>query len=227
MEIADYDELWNLGKQAYSVISDLYGSNPTNDELIDEYNVIDHVLTWSIRLLVSDGALLLYSPDSDKPLDPSEVFNGRDCTDKLLLAEDLRKSKAHFDEAYKLIKFPFRYANCICALIVVDQAIVASLGKLREEFAVCISTINQLLSNARIEHEISKRISVQNARAAKKRHQEHRELKVEALEYYKENKSRFRSRAAAAREISKKIVPITERTIDLWLKAYEEQQSAR
>ncbi len=57
-------------------------------------------------------------------------------------------------------------------------------------------------------------------KAASARHSEHRELKLEALDYYAKHSHKFRSRAAAASELAK-LVPIKERTIYKWLTEYD------
>lgn len=61
--------------------------------------------------------------------------------------------------------------------------------------------------------------------AAAKRHEEHRQMKIEALSYYDNNKCKFKSRAAAAKALMK-ILPVEFRTADGWLKEHVEQQSA-
>ncbi|MGK0373121.1 MAG: hypothetical protein ACJAW1_003392 [Glaciecola sp.] len=55
--------------------------------------------------------------------------------------------------------------------------------------------------------------------SANKRHEENRAQKTEAVKFYQENKTRFETRIAAAREIANKVIPgTTERTIDGWLR---------
>lgn len=61
--------------------------------------------------------------------------------------------------------------------------------------------------------------------AAMAKNKEVRELKDQALAYYCDPNNKFRSRIAAAREISTKIVPVTERTVDAWIKEYEESKT--
>lgn len=61
--------------------------------------------------------------------------------------------------------------------------------------------------------------------AAMAKNKEVRELKDQALAYYCDPNNTFRSRIAAAREISTKIVPVTERTVDAWIKEYEESKT--
>lgn len=50
-----------------------------------------------------------------------------------------------------------------------------------------------------------------------KRHAENREMKAQALKYYAEHGHLFTSMAKAAKEISKKIVPMDSRTVAGWL----------
>lgn len=54
-------------------------------------------------------------------------------------------------------------------------------------------------------------------KAAKKRHSETDSFKKEILEIYDENKSQYRSIADAARKLAK-VVPVTDRTIDKWIR---------
>jgi hypothetical protein len=64
-------------------------------------------------------------------------------------------------------------------------------------------------------------VKIRARNAAMGKNKELDELRQQALDYWKDPKNTFSSRIAAAREISKKIVPVTERTVDGWIKEFE------
>jgi hypothetical protein len=67
------------------------------------------------------------------------------------------------------------------------------------------------------------RISVNNSKAAIKRHAENHELKRAALDYYEKHKHRFPSTEAAAEEIAKRVVPVKHRTVVTWISQHNKR----
>jgi len=61
-------------------------------------------------------------------------------------------------------------------------------------------------------------VSVNAQRAAFARHREHREMKLQVQQHYQANKSKYRSKDAAAESIAGVVVPMPFRTVREWLK---------
>ncbi len=75
--------------------------------------------------------------------------------------------------------------------------------------------INQM--NGAVRDVLKREKSSFARRGAQSAHSENRALKQQAIEWYEANKSTFRSKDAAAAEISQKVVPMKFRTVRDWL----------
>lgn len=83
-------------------------------------------------------------------------------------------------------------------------------------------TITSILVHLDFLESMDQMVSMRAKKAAHAKNQENNALRDEAIAYYIANKHLYASRIAASREISKKIVPVTERTIDGWIKEHEQ-----
>lgn len=211
--------IWNLGLSIYQDLESDSGIKPTLKLLIESAPTVIDTLDQMLTPLTTEKLPILRHPSGER-VTTNEIKN----------ASLISKSLTHIGILEQLRRDDYFHGAgltnagyFILCLMLLDEAVMILEGLAGQfyqldELLEIYSCINSIITQVRILQSIETAIKVRASTAAKARNKENNELKTEALSYYDKHLHQFNSRIAAAREISKTVVPVTERTVDSWLK---------
>jgi hypothetical protein len=214
---------WKLGKKAFSAITFDDPTTDTDDEEIQEkatailekwFEVVELHREYLLNELTKDDGAQMVGEESGSDISISSVQNISMGNMSRNLALWLTESPTLSKESQKFYKHSLALMtlHAMNDLRFGDHAFLDSPSWAVEIY----ENTRDMWDHATHFESALASIKYLTRNAALARHRENYELKQEALNYYAENKSRFRSRAAAAAEINK-LLPIRERTIYKWL----------
>lgn len=222
--------LWDVGSEAYkSVVKDALESFSALS--VDE---LDEMCTKILKMFREVGF------DMSRRIDSKE-FRAKDPNGDRISGENIRKSDPLNMARFigQLLNYPStlapppadileELATCFGVIAIYTlsdiESALAMVGKSPDRIVDMYADARDMMEYSDLAHRTLLQRKAGAKAAAAARHSENRQMKQEALDYYIANKDQFRSRAAAAREITR-IVPVTERSIYTWLTDYEKSKS--
>lgn len=217
--IESYPALWQKGLKYYCRLCEIYECEPNNEDInigFNEIPIVNRELRAIILRLLANNSIVINGTTGWRALksfrinDPiGDFLNWLSVFDQIMpgtFTEGLRKEP---NATHVLICLFFHS---------IDSILVAH--EIRANISEAFSDILEI-ERLIVTTETSRAAISDSARkAGLARHNETNQYKTEALQIYTDNRTRYRSRAAAARELAKHF-PVTVRTIEGWIKDHE------
>lgn len=208
------DFIWEVGKQAFDkAFPDLYTAFEFEEHLQMLAESTSQILATVFAQIELGTLIVTPTPDTEY----GDLINDFLRLDSFLCALSA-EAKKNLTIASESDGDPY-----VLALLAISDIVCADFndGRSIEIASFNLGAIMELAKRFSYE-KLSK--SDHAKKAAKKRHQETDEYKDECIKFYAQNKDRFRSRIAVARSLAKEY-PVNERTIDAWLKKYNQDNA--
>jgi len=215
--------IWKLGWDAYNELAIEWAKEDTRFDQASVCRYLEKVfrsLEKSRELLIPElrvGDGMLISHEKGVGVD-EELFRSRLLIDYLMWVVDERFAFSVLKE----MRTETKKLMAVMSLYALNDLIYGEelFSRYPELLVDIYADARDILGGGRLMVGHHDTVLASAKKAASARHSEHRELKLEALDYYAKHLHRFRSRATAASEIAR-LIPIKERTIYKWLTAYD------
>jgi len=217
-ELEGTEALWGIGRDCYDHLmalrEDFNEDNLNPKEFIDTWliNVFERV-DYCAHQLIDRGAIVEDSGLTSEQL--KEEFFKRE---PYLRLEEVLKWLAHFGS--DLLDKSYVFAiGCLAELDEIAEIAQYTMEDSGEWVSRCCDWREKMNIKIEVKDELKKR----STSAAKSRHAETDSFKIDVLKAYDENLSSYRSVADAARKLIK-IAPVTNRTIEKWIREHTKVQ---
>lgn len=221
--------LWEAGREAYQLLTDIEGKPLTKESLKSNLKNLEDGLNQTFDLMEemeADGRLTIATKGHQgNTLKVLDIRNSSDPVYQLNFVDTFTGNAGEELDFQNPTGVPMAGWLLTCLAILNDAKLALWAGDGAKDWPYeILSDMRDCLEKARISEAVKNAMSKRAHKAAKHRHKETDEIKKSAITFYKENKSRFRSRIALARAFAKR-EPVTERTADNWIKEYLQSAS--
>ncbi|AUM11977.1 hypothetical protein [Ketobacter alkanivorans] len=226
--IYEFKDLWPLGEQSFRELEKC-NEDPITENNIQEVLLIPLIYLRDFRLGLLD-VLINYNAEIRAGGKEFRGFRalkhwpiGHPIDDFLQARNVLIQSEPDAEVAERLLTSPeWLILPRILLFSAIDSIFLAEWDDgygMGEAFS-SLSSLKEILDYAETAKSVKSMLA---KKASIERHKETNEFKQQAINYYENNEKRFKSRAAAAREIARQI-PITTRTIESWIKNHLDEK---
>ena len=217
-ELEGTEVLWSVGKDCYDYL--MLAREEDKEHDLNPKDYIESWVKWIFKMvdngfvtLIDSGNIIETSGLTGKEL-KEEMFKRAPCS----RLEEFLKYLDHYES--DLLDNPLVYAlGCLSELD--DIAGIAQYTM--EDSGDWVSCLCAWREKMNIKIKIKEELKKRSASAAKTRHAETDSFKIDVLKAYDENLSSYRSVADAARKLIK-IAPVTNRTIEKWIREHTKVQ---
>lgn len=230
--------LWSLGRRAMVELSHFSHREPISDidpsfsrddfeELASFYKKYADELRPKVAIVISQGGIDVRRVDEEPiSIDKAvEEISHQSRPDVFRIAFALTVHGDPDDDVTLVYR--------LCFLMACLEQIGNTLVDLELNHSAALTSAMDAAEYLAYAQEILGRINLKKAERrararenAAKSHTENRKLREEALDFYKKHRGEFKSAEAAARHISGKVVPVTQRTVVGWIRAWLKTQPA-
>jgi hypothetical protein len=217
-ELEGTEVLWSVGKDCYDYLMVAREDDKEHD--LDPKEYIDTWVKWIFET-VDHGFVTMI--DSGRVIETSGL-TGEQLKEEMFKREpyfrleEFLKYLDHFES--DLLDDPLVYAlGCLSELDEIAEIAQYTM----EDSGDWVSSLCGWREKMNIKIKIKEELKKRSTSAAKTRHAETDSFKIDVLKAYDENLSSYRSVADAARKLIK-IAPVTNRTIEKWIREHTKVQ---
>jgi hypothetical protein len=217
-ELEGTEVLWSVGKDCYD-----YLMVAREDDKEHDLNPKEYIETWVKWIFerVDLGASYLIDSEKiveDTGLSPEQFKEKFFKQEPCFRLEQILKWLAHFDS--DLLDDPLVFAiGCFAELDEIAEIAQYTM----EDSGDWVNSLCVWREKMNIKIKIKEELKKRSTTAAKTRHAETDSFKIDVLKVYDENCDSYKSVADAARKLIK-IAPVTNRTIEKWIREHTKVQ---
>jgi len=217
-EIDGSEELWPIGKLAYDHLMEVRDSNNENNRKPSDY--INHHIKDIFELT---DKFLNMCVDIDLLVDVSDLkgeqlrvkFFTRDPLERLDIVLDIFKQTKVFGlNSYMYHPSGIFAIGCLAEMDFIASMTPSTNCSTAQWVRLCSEWVEKMNIKIAVKEEFKER----SIRAAKSRHSETDSMKKDVLKIYNDKNNSYKSVAEAARILTKE-VPVTNRTIEKWIRS--------